>query len=79
MRDGAAIPHIGPAQSTREMDWSDIEMRVFSHSSEEAEGMIFLPGDNVLSEITMKRSNGNFVIDTNPAEGKTNIRVTEVR
>ena len=37
VRDGAAIPHAGPAQSMGEIDWHSLELKVFCVRAEAAE------------------------------------------
>ncbi|MEY4918123.1 MAG: hypothetical protein RL616_2036, partial [Verrucomicrobiota bacterium] len=45
VRDGSVIPHIALAQSTAQLDWSKIELRVFAKDAATANGLVFLPGD----------------------------------
>ena len=77
VRDGAVVPHIKLAQSTREMDWSDIELRVFHDNSPDISGMICLPDDNQLFEISVDGSDGIFKVRSNPLSGRVVLRVTE--
>ena len=37
VRDGAAIPRAGPTQSTGEIDWHSLELKVFCVRAEAAE------------------------------------------
>ncbi|MBC7888228.1 MAG: alpha-xylosidase [Ferruginibacter sp.] len=53
VRDGAAIPHIKLAQSTKEMDWKNIEWVVYSADNKTATGLICLPDDNVLHPVSV--------------------------
>ena len=69
VRDGAAIPHIGLAQSTMNMDWSKLELVVFS-SSETADGLVCLPDDNILHTLELSMDNGEYKLRDNPLEGK---------
>lgn len=78
VREGAAIPHIGLAQSTKDMDWSDIELRVFGDRPERTEAMICLPADNVLEEIIVERRSGRMEVAGNPLAGRAVLRVTEM-
>ena len=43
VRDHTVIPHIAVAQSTSQMDWKNIELRVFSTDGAEAAGLFALP------------------------------------
>lgn len=46
VRDGSVLPHLKLAQSTSEMDWSKMSLKVYSADKEQAEGLICLPTDN---------------------------------
>ena len=50
VRDGAILPHLKVAQSTEDLDWSEMEMTVYS-SGNAASGMLCFPKDNQLREI----------------------------
>jgi alpha-D-xyloside xylohydrolase len=53
VRDGAVIPHIELAQSTKYMDWSNIELKVYSASGN-GEGVLFTPDADQLETIQVK-------------------------
>ncbi|HWS52518.1 MAG TPA: TIM-barrel domain-containing protein, partial [Pyrinomonadaceae bacterium] len=42
-RDHSVIPHVGVAQSTDEIDWTNVELRVFSTDGARAGGLFALP------------------------------------
>lgn len=46
VRDGSVLPHLKLAQSTSEMDWSKMSLKVYSADKKQAEGLICLPTDN---------------------------------
>ena len=46
LRDGSVLPHLKLAQSTSEMDWSKMNLKVYSADKKQAEGLICLPTDN---------------------------------
>ena len=70
VRDGAVIPHIALAQSTAQMDWSQIELAVFAKDAATAKGLVFLPGENAARELTLTKSGGKFKLDADPLAGK---------
>jgi alpha-D-xyloside xylohydrolase len=72
VRDGSVIPHIGLAQSTDRMDWSDIELRVFSANSDNAEGLVCIPGKEELLSISMRKNGGNFRLEDDPLTDNIN-------
>jgi alpha-D-xyloside xylohydrolase len=70
VRDGAVIPHMKVAQSTMQMDWSNLDMVVFAASSPKAEGLVCLPSENVLRRIEAIRRKGSFALADDPLGGK---------
>ena len=46
VRDGSVLPHLKLAQSTAEMDWSKMSLKVYSADKKQAEGLVCLPADN---------------------------------
>ena len=43
VKDNSVLPHVKPAQSTSEIDWNDIELRVFSTNDAPVTGRFALP------------------------------------
>jgi alpha-D-xyloside xylohydrolase len=80
VRDGSVIPHIALAQSTAQMDWSNIELRVFATEAITAKGLIFLPGDSAEHEVTLAKQGNGFKLEGDPLAGKVawKTSVTEV-
>ena len=52
VKNQAVIPHIAVAQSTADLDWSKIELRVFSTENTTASGLFSLP-DGELHPLTL--------------------------
>lgn len=46
VRDGSVLPHLKLAQSTAEMDWSKMSLKVYSADKKQAEGLVCLSADN---------------------------------
>jgi alpha-D-xyloside xylohydrolase len=69
VRDHAAIPHARVAQSTGEIDWKAIELRVFSSDNAAAEGLFALPDGGVQRLVVEPRA-GNFALKSDPLQGK---------
>lgn len=70
VRDGAVIPKIALAQSTSQMDWSKIELDVFAKNATTAKGLVYLPGDAILRQLTLQSENGRFQLVNDPLAGK---------
>jgi hypothetical protein len=52
------------------MDWSKIELAVFAKGATTAKGLVFLPGDSDLHELTLTNENGAFKLVNDPSAGK---------
>ena len=70
VRDGTVIPQIALAQSTAQMDWSKLDLRVFAKTATTATGSVFLPGDTELHELTLTKQDGKFTLNNDPFAGK---------
>ena len=70
VRDGSVIPHIALAQSTAQLDWSKIELRVFSKDAMTANGLVFLPGDGEAGVLTLIKTRNGFKLTADPSAGK---------
>jgi alpha-D-xyloside xylohydrolase len=77
VREGAVIPHIGLAQSTKFMDWSELELRVYAGERGEAGAWVCLPDDKTPSRVALKRENGSFQVSSNPYGNRIRFRVRE--
>jgi alpha-D-xyloside xylohydrolase len=70
VRDGAAIPHAGPAQSMGEIDWHSLELKVFCVRAEAAEGLICLAEDGELHALRLERANNEFALEGDALQGR---------
>ncbi|MFO7933860.1 MAG: glycoside hydrolase family 31 protein [Bacteroidales bacterium] len=77
VRDGSVIPHIKLAQSTGEMDWSELDLVLYTTANQPAGGLVCLPEDNVLHEIYLNRTWEDYQLENDPLEGRVtwNIRL----
>lgn len=76
VRGGSVIPHIALAQSTKQMDWSKIELKVFSKDSDSAFGLFCLPSDNVLHTLEVNKVDGAWKINEKEAIKKVKFALT---
>jgi alpha-D-xyloside xylohydrolase len=80
VRDGSAIPHIGLAQSTKDMDWSKLTLKVYAtDATATATAKVFLPGTNVVQTITVSKKGNNFETTANPLTEKTTFKIEWVK
>jgi alpha-D-xyloside xylohydrolase len=70
VRDGAAIPRADLAQSTGEIDWSSLEVKVFSSRAGAAEGLVYLPEDGKLHALRLERADDGFVLVGDALQGR---------
>lgn len=70
VKNHAVLPHIQVAQSTNEMNWNDVELRVFSTDSSPVSGLFTRPG-SVLQTVNLVRRGNNYVMAQDPSDGKT--------
>ncbi len=69
VKDHSVIPHIRVAQSTSEMNWNDVELRVFSTDDSPATGLFSLPQGS-LQSLSLETDQGGFVMKNDPLPGK---------
>jgi alpha-D-xyloside xylohydrolase len=75
VKDHAVIPHIRLAQSTSEMEWNEIELRVFSSDGLPASGLFALPKGN-LHVLELDMSQKDVVVKDDPLRGKVKWRIS---
>jgi alpha-D-xyloside xylohydrolase len=75
IRDGAAIPHADLAQSTGEIDWHSLELKVFCARAEGAEGLVCLPEDGELHALRLERADDGFALEGDALQGRIAWRV----
>jgi alpha-D-xyloside xylohydrolase len=71
VRDGAAIPRIALAQSTKDLDWTKLELIPFAADARQATGLVCLPGDQRLHSVVLDRTETGFHLQSDPLKGKT--------
>ncbi len=77
VRGGAVIPHIALAQSTMEMDWSQIELKVYSSGKGEVSGLVCIPEKGELHRIILNRSGRRYVLSGDPLNGSVQWKIIE--
>jgi alpha-D-xyloside xylohydrolase len=79
VRDGSLVPHIALAQSTSQMNWNEIELRVFASGDGPATGSVALPdgaAPGPLYRLEAKPGSGGYVLSADPLRGRVRWRVT---
>ena len=62
VRDGAVIPHIKLAQSTKDLDWSNIDLVTYT-TGNDAKGSFCLPNDNILRGVSVSKKGKIFSLN----------------
>jgi hypothetical protein len=57
------------------MDWSNLDLVVFAKDSQEAKGLVCLPFDNKLVEVTLVKKDGVFRVAKDLLAGKVTFKV----
>jgi len=63
------IPHIKVAQSTKDIDWDNVELRVFSTDSAPVTGLFTRP-DSGVQTLSLVPRGRDFVLREDPQAGK---------
>jgi alpha-D-xyloside xylohydrolase len=71
VRNHSVLPLINVAQSTKDMDWNNVELRVFSTDSAPVTGLFTRP-DSELQTVSLVPRGRDFVLRQDPQRGKVN-------
>ncbi len=75
VRNHSVIPHVRPAQSTSEIDWKNVELRVFSTDNTPVAGVFALP-QGKLQPLDLSSSAGGYALQNDPLRGQVKWQVT---
>jgi alpha-D-xyloside xylohydrolase len=68
VRNHAVLPHLKVAQSTNDMDWGNVELRVFSTDNTAATGLFTKPGSDV-QRLSLVPRGKSFGLNSDPQGG----------
>lgn len=74
VRNHTVLPHVAPAQNTSEIDWKNVELRVFSTDNQPVSGIFALP-DEKLQTIELNASKNSYVLKNDAFRGKVNWKI----
>jgi alpha-D-xyloside xylohydrolase len=77
VRDGTVLPQIKLAQSTMQMDWSNLDLVVFAKDTQTVKGLVCLPSDNALHELTLTKEGNAFKLANDPLAGSITWKITQ--
>ncbi|HSE23581.1 MAG TPA: TIM-barrel domain-containing protein [Pyrinomonadaceae bacterium] len=75
VKDHSVLPHLKVAQSTSEMDWSNVELRVFSSDNAPVSGWFTSPQSDVVS-LELVGSPRGYTLKSDPLAGKVKWQIT---
>jgi alpha-D-xyloside xylohydrolase len=75
VRDGTVLPHIQLAQSTLQMDWTKLSLIVYSKEASNLKGLVCLPSDNQLHELSVVKQGSGYKLASDPFAGKVTWQV----
>jgi alpha-D-xyloside xylohydrolase len=75
VKDHSVIPHIKVAQSTSEMDWNNVELRVFSTDNSPVSGLFALPQGELLT-LRLGSDPSGFALKNDPLSGKVKWQIS---
>ena len=69
VKNHSVVPHVKPAQNTGEIDWNNIELRVFSNDKAPVTGRFALP-DGELQTLNLTANENNYALKDDFSAGK---------
>src|SRR6185295_9170498 len=69
VKNHSVLPHIKVAQSTKDMDWNNVELRVFSTDGAPVSGLFTRPGSEVQTLSLVQRGR-SYALREDPQSGK---------
>ncbi|WP_413604877.1 TIM-barrel domain-containing protein [Flavobacterium rakeshii] len=80
VKSGTAIPHIKLAQSTKDMDWSKLTLKVYAaEGTTTATAKVYLPEGKALQNIKLTKKGNGFEVESNPLSGETTFKTEWIK
>ncbi|MBO0798377.1 MAG: DUF4968 domain-containing protein [Blastocatellia bacterium] len=76
VKDHTVIPHVQIAQSTAEINWKEIDLRVFSTDRAAVSGLFVLPGESPQT-LKLESSPQGFALKDDPLRGRVKWQIKE--
>lgn len=74
VKDGTILPHVKLAQSTKDIDWKNLELKVYA-TGDQAQCKLYLPGDTKISDVQVTKQGGSYALKADPYAGKVKFKV----
>ena len=75
VKNHSVLPQVKVAQSTKDIDWNDVELRVFSTDNTPVTGLFALP-DGALQPLSLRFTSNAFALAEDRLRGKVKWRIT---
>ena len=75
VKNQTVLPHVKSAQNTSEIDWNDVELKVFSTDKKEVSGIFALPNEN-LQILELNQTQGKYVLKNDFSRGKIKWKIS---
>ncbi|MFL6331820.1 MAG: TIM-barrel domain-containing protein [Pyrinomonadaceae bacterium] len=75
VKNNSVIPHVKVAQSTDDIDWKNVELRVFSTRDADSAGLFALPGGGVQT-LKLTAAAGTYALRSDPLRGQVRWEIT---
>jgi alpha-D-xyloside xylohydrolase len=75
VKDHTALAHLKVAQSTSEMDWNNVELKIFSSDNGPVTGWFTSPQNDVF-QLELNNTGRGYALKTDPLAGKVKWQVT---
>ena len=79
VKDGTILPHIKLAQSTKDMDWSALELKVYATDITKASCKLYVPNDTNLYNLEVVKKGNSFELVKNSFEGKIKFKISTIK
>lgn len=80
VRNGSVIPHIKLAQSTKDMDWSKLTLKVYAaEGTNTSTAKVFLPEGDGVKTISLSKKGTDFSINENPLNQKISFKIEWIK
>jgi alpha-D-xyloside xylohydrolase len=79
-KEGSLIPHLALAQSTAQMNWNEIELRVFATGDATASGLVALPAASApgpLYRLEAKPGSRGYALAADALRGRVRWKITQ--
>lgn len=75
VKNGSVIPHIKLAQSTKDMDWSEMELKIYGTDKAKGSCLIYLPGKDEVGEVVLQKEGNNYKVTLDPFKGEVTWKI----